>query len=222
MLGVYALPVAAFLGGFTATFALVTVCRRAGVVMIGTLLLAGIAVAALCGALTGFITFASDDRELRDLTLWTLGSLAGASWPKVIAIAPFALFIALLAPRVTRALNGLLLGEAEAFHLGVDVEQAKRLCIVLGAAATGAAVAVAGILGFVGIIVPHLVRLVVGPDHRAVLPGVAIYGAVLVLLSDVIARMAVRPAELPLGIVLAAVGAPVFLHLVVRRAAGEG
>lgn len=222
MLGVYALPVAAFLGGLTATFTLVTVCRRAGVVMIGTLLLAGIAIAALCGALTGFIAFASDDRELRDLTLWTLGSLAGASWPKVVAIVPFALLIAVLTPQLTRELNGLLLGEAEAFHLGVDVERAKRLCIVLGAAATGAAVAVAGILGFVGIIVPHVVRLMVGPDHRTVLPAAAIYGAVLVLLSDLIARMAVRPTELPLGIVLAAVGAPIFLHLVVRRAAGEG
>ena len=220
--GVYALPVAAFAGGLVATLTLVAPCRRSGVVMIGTLLLAGIAIAALCGALTGFIAFGSDDRELRDLTLWSLGSIAGASWPKVAAVTPFAMLLGLMAPRLTRALNGLLLGEAEAFHLGVDVESAKRLCIVLTAAATGAAVAVAGILGFVGIVVPHVVRLIAGPDHRIVLPAAAIFGAILVLLADIIARMAVPPAELPLGLVLAAVGAPIFLHLVVRRTAGEG
>lgn len=220
--GVYALPVSAFAGGLLATFSLVAVARRSGVVMVGTLLLAGIAIAALCGSLTGLVAYASDDRELRDLTLWSLGSLAGASWPKVIAVAPFAILLVLLVPKLTRALNGLLLGEAEAFHLGIDVERAKTLCILATAAATGAAVAVAGILGFVGIVVPHLVRLVAGPDHRVLLPAVAINGATLVLLADILARMAVRPAELPLGIILAAIGAPIFLQLVIWRGAGEG
>jgi iron complex transport system permease protein len=219
--GVYALPVAAFFGGLATTAVLVALSRRSGTLAVGTLLLAGVAIAALCGALTGLLAYASDDRELRDLTLWSLGSLAGASWPKVLAVTPFAVALVVFVPTLTRALNGFLLGEAEAYHLGIDVEKAKRLCILLTAAATGAAVAVAGVIGFVGIVVPHLVRLLGGPDHRFVLLSAALLGATLVLFADVVARMVVRPAELPLGIVLAAVGAPVFLHLVIKRGVGE-
>jgi iron complex transport system permease protein len=219
--GIYALPIAAFLGGLGTTMLLVTLARRNGALMIGTLLLAGIAVAALAGAMTGLIAYASDDRELRDLTLWSLGSLAGASWPKVVAIVPFAILLAVALPRVTRALNGFLLGEAEAYHLGIDVERSKRLIVVATAAAVGAAVAVAGVIGFVGIVVPHIVRLLCGPDHRIVLPASALFGAAIVLLADVVARMSVRPAELPLGIVLAVFGAPIFLHLVLKRGAGQ-
>jgi iron complex transport system permease protein len=218
--GTYALPFAAFLGGFVTTGLLVLIAGRHGQLMIGTLLLAGIAIGALSGALIGLIAYASGDRELRDLTLWSLGSLSGASWPKVIAILPFMVAIAVMLPRVTRALNGFLLGEAEAFHLGIDVERTKWLIIFTTALSVGAAVAVAGIVGFVGIVVPHFVRLIAGPDHRFVLPCSALLGASLLLLADVIARMAVRPAELPLGIVMAAIGAPVFLHLVLRRGVG--
>jgi iron complex transport system permease protein len=218
--GTYALPFAAFLGGFITTALLVLIAGRHGQLMVGTLLLAGIAIGALSGALTGLIAYASDDRELRDLTLWSLGSLSGASWPKVIAILPFMVAIAVVLPRVIRALNGFLLGEAEAFHLGIDVERTKWLIIFTTALSVGAAVAVAGIVGFVGIVVPHFVRLIAGPDHRFVLPCSALLGASLLLLADVIARMAVRPAELPLGVVMAAIGAPVFLHLVLRRGVG--
>jgi iron complex transport system permease protein len=215
--GVYALPVSAFAGGFAATVVLVLLVAQRGELVTGTLLLAGIALGAFATALTGLIAFASDDRELRDLTLWMLGSLSGASWPKVLAVAPFALMVALALPSLTRALNGLLLGEAEAFHLGIDVERVKRLIALTTAAAVGAAVAVAGVVGFVGIVVPHLVRLIAGPDHRVVLPMSALLGASLVLAADVAARMVLRPAELPLGVVMAIVGAPIFLHMVVRR-----
>jgi iron complex transport system permease protein len=216
VLGPFLLPLAAFGGGVVATAVLVVVAARHGQISIGTLLLAGIALGALASSMTGLIAYASDDRELRDLTLWMLGSLSGASWPKATAVAPFALALALVVPRLVRGLNGLVLGEAEAFHLGVDVNRMKRMVIVATAAATGAAVAVAGIVGFVGIIVPHLVRLLAGPDHRIVLPASALMGATLVLLADVLARMLVRPAELPLGIVTALLGAPLFLHLVRR------
>ena len=188
--------------------------------MIGTLLLAGIAIGAFTGALTGLIAYTSDDRELRDLTLWMMGSLGGASWPKVVAVLPFAALTLFLAPRLVRAFNGLLLGEAEAFHLGIDVENAKRLIVLATAAGVGAAVAVAGVIGFVGIVVPHLVRMLAGPDHRVVLPGSALLGAALVLFADVVARMLVRPAELPIGIVMAMIGAPVFLHMVIKRGIG--
>ncbi|MFN3743950.1 MAG: FecCD family ABC transporter permease [Hyphomicrobiaceae bacterium] len=218
--GVYALPFAAFCGGLLTTAILMLIAGRRGQLMIGTLLLAGIAIGAISGALTGLIAYVSDDRDLRDLTLWSMGSLSGASWPKVVAILPFAAALAVVLPRVIRALNGFLLGEAEAFHLGIDVERTKWLIIFTTAASVGAAVAVAGIVGFVGIVVPHFVRLVAGPDHRFVLPCSALLGATLVLIADVIARMIVRPAELPLGIVMAAIGAPVFLHIVLRRGIG--
>lgn len=218
--GVYALPFAAFLGGFLTTTLLVLIAGRRGQLMVGTLLLAGIAIGAMAGAVTGLIAYASDDRELRDLTLWSLGSLSGASWPKVIAILPFMAVIAIMLPRAVRALNGFLLGEAEAFHLGIDVERMKWLIVVVTAACVGAAVAVAGLVGFVGIVVPHFIRLIAGPDHRIVLPCSALLGGALLLFADVIARLAVKPAELPLGIVMAAIGAPVFLHLVLRRGVG--
>jgi iron complex transport system permease protein len=188
--------------------------------MVGTLLLAGIAIAALAQAFLGLIAFVSDDRALRDLTLWTLGSLAGASWAKVLGIAPFAVLLLLLVPRLVRGLNGFLFGEAEAFHLGIEVEKTKRLVVVATAASVGAAVAVAGIIGFLGIVIPHFVRLLTGPDHAYVLPASALLGASLALGADVAARIAVAPAELPLGIVMAIIGAPVFLHLVLKRGAG--
>jgi iron complex transport system permease protein len=219
--GAYALPIAAVAGGLLTTALLTRIAGRGGALAVGTLLLSGLALGAFAAALAGLIAFASDDRELRDLTLWTLGSLAGASWPKVLGILPFGCFLLLVVPLLVRGLNGFLLGEAEAYHLGIDIERTKRLAIGAAASAVGAAVAVAGIIGLVGIVVPHIVRMVCGPDHRIVLPGSAILGATLVTLADVVARMAVRPAELPIGIVLAIVGAPVFLHMVVRRGAGE-
>lgn len=218
--GVYGLPIAAFAGALAATVVLVSVASRHGTLAIGTLLLTGIAISAICSALMGFIQYASNDRELRDITLWSLGSLSGASWQKVWAITPFAVAIALILPRLTRSMNGFLLGEAEAYHLGIDTERAKRLVMLVTAGAVGAAVAVAGVVGFVGLVVPHIVRMVAGPDHRVVLPASALGGAALVLIADIVARMIVMPAELPIGIVMAAIGGPVFLHLVSQRGIG--
>lgn len=218
-LGPHALPVAAFLGGLAITGALVMLAGGRRSVSIAALLLAGLVIGALAQALMGLIAYVSDDRELRDITLWTLGSLAGASWAKVIGVTPFVLINLALLPRLVRALNGLLLGEAEAFHLGIDVESAKRGIILATAASVAAAVAAAGIIGFVGIIVPYIVRLLAGPDNGVVLPASAMLGAGLVLAADVVARIIIAPAELPLGIIVALVGAPVFLHLVLRRGA---
>lgn len=218
--GVYALPVAAFAGALLSTVVLMLVASRHGTLAIGTLLLAGVALAAMCGALMGLIQFMADDRELRDITLWSLGSLSGASWPKLVAILPFAILMAVVLPRLTRAMNGFLLGEAEAYHLGIDTENTKRVVMLVTAAAVGAAVAVAGIIGFVGLVVPHVVRLLAGSDHRVVLPASMLGGAALTLIADIVARMIVAPAEMPIGIVMAAIGGPVFLHLVVKRGTG--
>jgi iron complex transport system permease protein len=216
-LGMHALPVAAFLGGLAVTGVLVALSGGTRQLSTAGLLLAGLAVGALAQALMGLIAYVSDDRALRDLTLWTLGSFAGASWQKVLAVLPFALVAAILLPRLVRGLNGLLLGEAEAFHLGIDARRIKYVIVVVTALLVGSAVAVAGIIGFVGIIVPHIIRLVTGPDHATLLPASALLGACLALVADIIARCAVVPAELPIGIVMALIGAPFFLHLILKR-----
>lgn len=217
MLGRYALPLAAFGGGLTTTLLLYHVATRRGKTSVATMLLAGIALAALAGAVMGMLIFKADDRQLRDLTFWGLGSLAGATWGKVAASAPIILVALAIMPFLARGLNGLALGEPVAHHLGVPVQRLKNATIIAVAAATGACVAVSGTIGFVGIVVPHLLRLLIGPDHRYLLPASALLGACMLLLADTVARGVVAPAELPIGIVTALVGAPFFLWILLRR-----
>ncbi|WP_173043259.1 iron chelate uptake ABC transporter family permease subunit [Bosea sp. ANAM02] len=213
-----ALPFGAFCGGLITTLALYLISTRGGRTSVATMLLAGVALGAMAGALTGQLSFISDDRQLRDLTFWSLGSLGGASWTKLSVVAPIILPLLLLMPLLARGLNGLMLGEAEAYHLGIPVQRIKALAILLVALAVGASVASAGMVGFVGIVVPHLIRLSVGPDHRLLLPLSALGGAMLLVGADIVARLVVVPAELPIGIVTATIGAPFFLWLLLRRA----
>jgi iron complex transport system permease protein len=215
-IGQYLVPLAAFLGGWGATLLLYAVSSRQGRTSVATMLLAGIALGALAGAATGILIYLADDRQLRDLTFWGMGSLGGASWQKIAMAAPLILPVLLLSPLLARGLNGLALGEAAALHTGIEVERIKSLTILSVAAATGAAVAVAGGIGFIGIVVPHLLRLAIGPDHRFLLPNAALLGATLLLGADIIARLVVAPAELPIGIVTAVLGAPVFLFILLR------
>lgn len=215
-----ALPLGAFAGGLVCTLLLYGVATRHGRTSIPTLLLAGVAIGALAGALTGLLAYLSDDRQLRDLTFWSLGSLSGASWTKTAAIAPIVLPLLAATPFLARGLNALALGEAEAFHLGVPVQRLKALAIIATALAVGAAVAAAGVIGFVGIVVPHLIRLAIGPDHRWLLPLSALLGGALLVGADIVARTIVAPSELPIGIVTAALGAPFFLWLLLRKGRG--
>ncbi|MEO8604052.1 MAG: iron ABC transporter permease [bacterium] len=211
------LPLAAFAGSAATTYAVYRVAAIDGYTSMATLLLAGIAFNALAGAGTGLLIFAADDAQLRSLTFWSLGSLGGATWQGLAVAAP-ALLLALLAlPRLAPSLNLLLLGEREASHLGIEIEPLKRRAILLTALGVGAAVALCGVIGFVGLVVPHLVRLAAGPDHRIVLPGSIALGAALLVGADVLSRTLVAPAELPIGVVTALVGAPFFLWLL-RRA----
>lgn len=221
-LGIFTLPVAAFGGGLLATFLIYRLSNWGGRTSVATLLLAGIALNALAGAGTGLLTFLATDEQLRSITFWSLGSLGGATWRSVAAAAPLLLLALLLAPRLAQPLNLLLLGEAEARHLGVQLERTKRLVVALVALSVGAAVAVAGIIGFIGLVVPHLLRLAIGPDHRTLLPGAALLGAALLLGADLLARTIVVPAELPIGIVTALLGAPFFLWLLLRDRARLG
>ncbi|MGA0598849.1 FecCD family ABC transporter permease [Enterovirga sp. CN4-39] len=211
------LPIAAFVGALTATLLLYAIATRQGRTSIAVMLLAGVALAALAMAGTGFLAFLSDDRQLRDLSFWTMGAVGGATWTKLFAILPMMALACLIAPFLARALNALVLGEAEAFHLGIPVQRVKALAILTIAAAVGAAVATAGPIGFVGLVVPHVVRIAIGPDHRILLPASALLGATLLVAADMVARVAVAPAELPIGIVTALIGAPYFLWLLLRR-----
>ena len=211
------LPLAAFLGGLAATAVLQLIATREGRTSVVVVLLAGIALTGFAGAMTGLLIFVSSDQELRDFTFWTLGSLGGATWVKVGLALPFALGLALLSLRLARGLDALALGEADAHYSGVDVERVKRVAMIGVAAGIGAAVAVSGVIAFFGLMVPHLVRLVLGPGHRLLLPVVALAGAGLLTLADVFARTVAAPAELPLGVVTAAVGAPLMLWLLLRR-----
>jgi iron complex transport system permease protein len=215
----FLLPIAAFFGAFVTTSLLYRISTRQGRTSITMMLLAGLALGALAGAGTGLLVFLADDRQLRDITFWMLGSLAGATWPKIAAIAPFLVLSLLSFPLIGRGLDLLALGEMEAFHMGIAVERLKRFLIILVAVAAGAAVSVSGVIGFVGIIVPHLLRLVIGPGHRLLLPASACCGAILLLTADTFARTIAAPAELPIGIVTAVIGAPFFLFLLVKRQA---
>lgn len=213
----YVLPAAAFVGALVAITAVERISRVGGRTVVSTLLLAGIAVNALASALTGLFMYLSNDAQLRTITFWSLGSLGGATSRTVLATAVFLGAPLLLLVRYGRSLNALLLGEAEASHLGIDVERTKRTMVVLVALIVGSAVAVAGVLGFVGLVVPHLLRLVVGPDHRQLLPGSALLGASLLLGADAVARTSVSSSELPLGIVTASLGTPFFIALLLRE-----
>lgn len=214
------LPVGAFFGGLIATLIIYAVATRQGRTSMATLLLAGIALGAFAGALTGLLAYVSNDQQLRDLSFWSLGSLNGATWQKTMTVAAMVFPLALVLPLLGRGLNAISFGEAEAFHLGIRVERLKAAAIALVALAVGASVASAGMIGFIGIVAPHVVRLTVGPDHRALIPLSAFLGAALLVGADTLARTLAAPAELPVGILTAAIGAPFFLWLLLRRHGG--
>lgn len=212
----YLLSAFAFIGGLLVTALVYRLGRRDAQTNVAIMLLAGIALTALAGAAIGLFTYLADDATLRTLTFWNLGSLNGASYARLWPLLLATLAVALWLPRRARALNALLLGESEARHLGFEVERLKRELVFCTALGVGAAVAAAGLIGFIGLVVPHLMRLLVGPDHRLLLPASALAGASLLLLADLVARLALAPAELPIGIVTALIGAPFFLYLLVR------
>ena len=217
----YLMPVSAFLGGLVATLAVMAVARVGGQTPVLTMLLAGIAVNAIGSALMGLIMFLSNDEQLRAINFWMLGSLGSATWAAIIPALLLMSLVLALVPALSRNLNLILLGEREAASLGLEVEKFKNMAVVLVAAGVGAAVAVSGMIGFVGIVVPHLLRLVLGPDHRVLLPASMLGGAALLLWADVVARALVPPSELPIGILTALLGAPFFLWLL-RRAGRDG
>jgi iron complex transport system permease protein len=212
-LGAWGLPFAAFGASLLATAGVMMGARGEGRLDVATLLLSGLAMNALTGATLGYIIYLASETQVRTLTFWMLGSLGGATWGAIApAVLLMAIAVAVLLP-LARPFDALALGEAEAGHLGVAVERVKRLTVVAVALGVGAGTALTGVVGFVGLIAPHIVRLVGGSDHRFVIPGSALLGALIVTLADVLARTLVAPAELPIGVVTSAIGAPFFFWL---------
>jgi iron complex transport system permease protein len=208
------LPVMAFLGALLAAFTVYAIATRNGETPVATLLLAGVAVQTFLGAVISFVLVQAGE-SLREAVFWLMGHLHNSTWAEVEVTLPLAVLAVGALYVYAHDLNVLLLGEADAHALGIEVERTKRILLALSSVVTAAAVAVAGVIGFVGLVVPHVMRLLVGPDHRILLPTSSLAGASFLVAADTLARSGV--AEVPVGIVTAAVGAPFFLYLLRRR-----
>ena len=212
--GFWVLAPAAFAGSLLATFCAYALGRR--VPGMAGLLLAGIAINAVAGAMIGLFTFVANDAQLRDLTFWTMGSLAGAKWTLLAFLGPWVLLMSWWLMRQWRVMNALLLGEREAQHLGYALKRVRAQLVLACALIVGPLVAATGGIGFVGLVVPHLVRMTLGANHRWLLPACVLGGALALTLADWLSRVAVVPAELPIGLVTSLVGGPFFLWLLAR------
>ncbi|MFE7589981.1 FecCD family ABC transporter permease [Kitasatospora sp. NPDC057512] len=221
-LGSWTAPAFAFAGGLLTVVAVYAMSRSGGRTEVVTLILTGVAVNAFCGALIGILLFIADPAAISQVTFWQLGSLSQATWGKVLAVLPFALAGLTVAPLYARRLDLLALGERPARHLGVDVERMRLALITVVALLTAAAVAVSGIVGFVGLVVPHLLRMLAGPGHRFLLPASALGGALVLVAADLASRTVAEPAEIPLGVVTALIGSPFFFWLLRRTRTRQG
>lgn len=221
-LGSWSLPAAAFVGGLVTVVALYAASRSNGRTEIVTLILTGVAVNALLGGVIGLLTYLSEDAELRSLTFWQLGSTSSATWPRVAAVAPFALVGIVVAVWSARGFDLLALGERSARHLGLRVERFRFRMLIVTAVLTASAVAVSGNIQFVGLVIPHFVRMLAGPAHRLLLPASALAGALVLVVADLVARTAIAPAEIPLGVITALIGSPVFFWQLRRTRSTQG
>lgn len=217
LLGQYFLSLAAFLGATAVAFMVYGISRAGGKIIVATMLLAGIAITALSESGRGLLTLVSSESELRDMTFWMLGSLGGANWYNMAALAPFVIIPMVFVPTLGKQLNAFALGEQDAAYVGVNTSRLKLQIILLTTMAVGASVSIAGIIGFVGLVVPHLMRLIVGPDHRVLLPVSMLFGAILVMISDLLCRTVLAPIEIPIGIITSALGVPLFLSILMRE-----
>ncbi len=217
----YAPMLAAFLGALAATVVIFLLSQQSGS-SLSRLLLVGIAINALCGAAVGVLSWVSNDTQLRQLSLWGMGSLGQAQWSTLLAVTSLMIPTVLVIWRLASTLNLLQLGDEEAHYLGVDVAVVQRILLLCSALLVAAAVAVSGVIGFVGLVVPHLVRMWLGSDHRGVIPGSVLAGAFLLLVADTVARTLVAPAEMPVGLLTSILGAPWFLWLIFRRGGQHG
>jgi iron complex transport system permease protein len=207
---------AAFIGGLFTTYLIYFLSSSEGRTRVTTMLLAGIAISAFAAAISGIFIYLSDDEQLRDITFWSLGSFSGANWIQVLIVGPIVLLGTIGLVLQSKALNAILLGEKEAVYLGIEVEKVKSRVILLTALVVGVCIAMSGIIGFVGLVIPHLLRLIFGTDYRLLLKSSVLLGAIFLIVTDTLARTIVAPSELPIGILTAMIGAPFFLWLLVK------
>lgn len=212
--GYYVLAIAAFAGAFITTLTVYRLAMHNGKTVITALLLMGIAINAIAFAFTGLLTYLSNDEQLRNITFWSLGSLGGASWIAFSSAIPFIVIPLIGLPFMGKSLNAIALGEAQAAHMGVRVDRAKTLVIIFSTMAVGASVAVAGLISFIGLVIPHILRMAFGADNRLVVPASALLGAAALSFADMLSRTIVAPAELPIGIVTAIGGSPIFIYMI--------
>ncbi|WP_244926607.1 FecCD family ABC transporter permease [Leptospira wolffii] len=220
--GSFFLQIFAFGGALTVSFLLHLISRKEGGGFSLVLVLTGIAVNATVISLLGFLSYAADDNQLRNLTFWSLGSMAGATWHKVTLLALVLGFVSLFFPVLSRGLDALALGEADAFHTGFKVKKIRNLTILLSSLLVGISISLTGNIGFVGLIVPHILRMLLGPGHRVLLPASLLGGGLLVAIADLTARTIVFPSELPIGIIACGLGGTFFLVLILRSKHKEG
>ncbi len=216
-LGLSLVSLGAIIGAALSVTLVYRIATRGTGTSVATMLLAGIAITALAGGITNLLEFIADNESLRRFSLWRMGGLDGANYKQVTVLATIVVIIAVLLPKYSTALNALLLGESEARHLGVSVQKVKVHLIILVAMAVGTCVAMTGSIAFIGLVVPHIMRLLIGPDHTILLPASAIGGAILLVLADTFARSIIAPIELPAGVVTALLGAPFFISLLRQR-----
>jgi len=209
-------PLVAFLGALAATYVVYSLAKNVKRVSIMSLLLIGIAVNAVCLSGTGFMSYIARDPQARSITFWNLGTFSGASWLQVFIVGTVAAVMFILSFRYSKQLNALLLGEEEATYLGVDADKLKRRIMLLNTAMVSVATAFVGVISFMGLIVPHVLRLLIGSDNKRLLPAAMILGAALLTLADMCARLILAPAEVPIGIITSLVGAPIFIILLKR------
>lgn len=214
--GFYSTPVMAFLGAIGASLLVYNIARVGGRVPVATLLLSGIAIASFLSALTSLIMYTAGE-SLHQIMFWVMGGLWGRSWRHILIAAPPILAGSTVLCLFSRDLNVMLLGDEEAYHLGVGVEKLKLILLGAASLVAGVAVSVSGVIGFVGLIVPHIMRILVGPDHRILLPSSALAGGAFLIWADALSRTVIAPTELPVGIVTALTGAPFFLYLLKKR-----
>jgi iron complex transport system permease protein len=215
--GGLSIPALAFIGATVTMFVVYNIARTEGKVPTETLLLAGIAVGFFLQAVVSFLKIIASNEALRDVVLWLMGSFALATWSDIrMVIFPILLGIGVLY-FLSRELNAFQFGEETALHLGIEVETVKRILLVASALVTAVVVSVSGIIGFVGLVIPHVVRLIIGPNHHILLPASAVCGGIFLVLCDTLARTVTEPTEIPVGIITAAIGAPYFVYLLRRR-----
>ncbi|HMR93187.1 MAG TPA: iron ABC transporter permease [Chitinophagaceae bacterium] len=215
--GIYALSLFTFAGAFVTAMVVYKLSQSKGRTIVSTMLLAGIAISALTSSVTGFITLSATDAQLRTITFWTLGSLGGANWTNLMALLPLSLLCIIGLPLMAKPLNAFTLGETNALHLGIRIESLKLKVILLTALGVGACVSVSGVIGFVGLVVPHIIRKLIGPEHKNLFIASALLGALLLLVADLLCRTIIAPVEIPIGILTAFIGAPFFLYLLIKE-----